>query len=83
MLGLSLLGACAMTAPVTQAVAGGKNIAMTAPVLQSGGDGNWAIRFIMPRGSTLETLPKPNNPEAHLKAVAPVRMAAVSRRLAD
>ena len=64
-----------MTAPVTQAVAGGKNIAMTAPVLQSGGDGNWAIRFIMPRGSTLETLPKPNNPEVHLKAVAPVRMA--------
>jgi hypothetical protein len=67
----------AMTAPVTQAAAGGENIAMTAPVLQSGGDGNWVIRFIMPRGSTLETLPQPNNPKVHLQAVAPARMAVV------
>lgn len=67
----------AMTVPVTQAAAGSEQIAMTAPVLQSGGDGNWAIRFIMPRGSTLETLPKPNNPEVHLHAVAPARMAVV------
>jgi hypothetical protein len=67
----------AMTAPVTQAAAGGEKIAMTAPVLQSGGDGNWVIRFIMPRGSTLETLPQPNNPKVHLHAVAPARMAVV------
>ena len=67
----------AMTAPVTQAAAGGEKIAMTAPVLQSGGDGNWVIRFIMPRGSTLETLPQPHNPEVHLYAVAPARMAVV------
>ncbi len=67
----------AMTAPVTQAAAGGEKIAMTAPVLQSGGDGNWVIRFIMPRGSTLETLPQPNNPKVHLHVVAPARMAVV------
>ncbi|WP_373474717.1 heme-binding protein [Sphingorhabdus sp.] len=67
----------AMTAPVTQAAAGGEKIAMTAPVLQSGGDGNWVIRFIMPRGSTLETLPQPNDPKVHLNAVAPARMAVV------
>jgi hypothetical protein len=67
----------AMTVPVTQAASGGETIAMTAPVLQSGGDGNWVIRFIMPRGSTLETLPQPNNPKVHLQAVAPARMAVM------
>jgi SOUL heme-binding protein len=67
----------AMTAPVTQAAAGGEKIAMTAPVLQSGGDGSWVIRFIMPSGSTLETLPQPNNPKVHLNTVAPARMAVV------
>ena len=66
----------AMTAPVTQAAAGEK-IAMTAPVLQTGGDGRWVIRFIMPRGSTLETLPRPNNPKVHLVAVPSARMAVV------
>jgi hypothetical protein len=67
----------AMTAPVTQAAAGGQKIAMTAPVLQSGDDDNWVVRFIMPRGSTLETLPQPNNPEVQLHAIAPARMAVV------
>lgn len=67
----------AMTAPVTQASAGSEKIAMTAPVLQTGGDGRWVIRFIMPRGSTLETLPRPNDPKVHLVAVPPARMAVV------
>ncbi|OQW70386.1 MAG: heme-binding protein [Proteobacteria bacterium ST_bin13] len=67
----------AMTAPVVQAPAGGEKIAMTAPVLQSGGDGKWVVRFIMPRGSTLETLPEPNNPKVHLQAIEPARMAVV------
>lgn len=67
----------AMTAPVMQAAAGGQKIAMTAPVLQSGNDSDWVIRFIMPRGSMLETLLRPNNPKVHLRAVAPARMAVV------
>ncbi|MBX9731633.1 MAG: heme-binding protein [Sphingomonas sp.] len=67
----------AMTAPVVQAAAGGEKIAMTAPVLQSGGNGNWVVRFIMPRGSTLETLPVPSNPKVQLQAVEPARMAVV------
>ena len=66
-----------MTAPVVQAAASGEKIAMTAPVLQSGGDGNWVVRFIMPRGSTLETLPKPSNPKVQLQAIEPARMAVV------
>jgi hypothetical protein len=48
---------------------------MTAPVLQSGGNGQWLIRFIMPRGSTLESLPRPNNPRVQLHNIAPARMA--------
>ena len=66
----------AMTAPVTQAATREK-IAMTAPVFQTGGNGSWVIRFIMPRGSTLETLPRPNNPKVQLVAVPPARMAVV------
>jgi hypothetical protein len=67
----------AMTAPVTQASAGNKKIAMTAPVLQTGGNGSWVIRFIMPRGSTLVTLPRPNDPKVHLVALPQARMAVV------
>lgn len=67
----------AMTAPVTQAAAANEKIAMTAPVLQTGGNGSWVIRFIMPHGSTLETLPRPNSPQVQLVAVPPARMAVV------
>ena len=66
----------AMTAPVTQQP-GSEKIAMTAPVLQTGGKGEWVIRFIMPAGSTLETLPTPNDPKVHLRSLPPQRMAVV------
>jgi hypothetical protein len=66
----------AMTAPVTQQAASEK-IAMTAPVLQSGGDGSWVIRFIMPRGATLDTLPTPNDARVHLRNLPPERVAVV------
>jgi len=66
----------AMTAPVTQAPSGGEKIAMTAPVLLSGG-GPWTIRFIMPRGSTVETLPTPNSPAVKLRDLPPSRVAVI------
>lgn len=66
----------AMTAPVTQAAANEK-IAMTAPVMQIGGNGTWVIRFIMPQGSRLETLPKPNDPAVKLRGLAPSRVAVI------
>ncbi len=66
----------AMTAPVIQSLAG-ERIAMTAPVLQTGEDGAWIIRFIMPRGAALETLPRPNNPKVQLHAIAAARVAVV------
>jgi len=67
----------AMTAPVIQKEATNEKIAMTAPVIQSGGDGNWVIRFIMPAGATLDTLPQPNDPKVALRIIAPERVAVV------
>ena len=67
----------AMTAPVIQEPEGSVKIAMTAPVLQSGGGKTWTVRFVMPEGSTLETLPKPNNARVRLLAQPRTRMAVV------
>lgn len=67
----------AMTAPVLQEPAGSTKIAMTAPVLQSGADKSWTVRFVMPTGSTLENLPKPNNSRVRLLALPPTQMAVV------
>ena len=67
----------AMTAPVIQSPAAGETIAMTAPVLQTGGDGTWTVRFIMPRGATLENLPRPNDAKVHLNSLAAARVAVV------
>jgi SOUL heme-binding protein len=68
----------AMTAAVTgQNVS--REIGMTAPVTgQSGVNGQSRIRFIMPAGETLETLPRPNNPAVTLIA-EPARRYAVVR----
>jgi hypothetical protein len=71
----------AMTAPVVQAQATSESIAMTAPVLQAavpGQSGAWTVRFIMPSGYTLDTLPTPNNSQVQLMPVPPARFAAVT-----
>ena len=65
----------AMAAPVARQV--GENIAMTAPVLQESDSGVWRVRFIMPAAYTLETLPKPNNPEVVLRPIEGRRFAVV------
>jgi hypothetical protein len=65
-----------MTAPVTQQ--NSEKIAMTAPVTQQGDGNTWKVRFIMPSGYRMETLPKPNNPAVRLKGIAAKRYA-VSR----
>jgi SOUL heme-binding protein len=56
----------AMTAPVTRQQ--GQQIGMTAPVIRqaAGASDTWNIRFIMPEGSRLETMPRPNNPNVRL-----------------
>jgi hypothetical protein len=63
----------AMTVPVTQQPS--EKIAMTAPVTQQGAGSSWTVRFVMPSGYTIDTLPKPKNPAVTLKAVDGQRMA--------
>ncbi len=55
----------AMTAPVTRQQEG-QSIAMTAPVTRQDAGAEWKVRFIMPEGSTLATMPVPNDPNVRL-----------------
>jgi len=66
----------AMTAPVIQEKS--EKIAMTAPVIQEAGEGKntYTVAFVMPREYTLETLPKPNNPNMAFREV-PARRFSV------
>ncbi|MFM8598474.1 MAG: SOUL family heme-binding protein [Mycobacterium sp.] len=67
----------AMTAPVAQQQ--GEKIAMTAPVAAQRGAGDqWVIRFFMPAGNTLDTLPTPDDERVHLVEV-PAETVAVLR----
>src|SRR5512139_502340 len=66
----------AMTAPVSQQPQGEK-IAMTAPVAQQRARERWAVSFMMPSSSTLETLPAPEDQQVALRQVPARRMAAV------
>lgn len=66
----------AMTAPVSQE-AKREKIEMTAPVGQQRVQDKWAVSFMMPASYTLETLPKPEDPQITLRQVPSRRMAAV------
>lgn len=65
----------AMTAPVIQQKS--EKIAMTAPVSQQRDGEIWLVRFVMPSGYTMETLPKPTNPAVILKEVKSKRFAVI------
>jgi hypothetical protein len=65
----------AMTAPVTQQ--NSEKIAMTAPVTQQEAAGKWQVRFVMPAGYTLDSLPKPNNPNVRIEAIDAKRFAVI------
>lgn len=67
----------AMTSPVTQTPKENEKIAMTAPVTQSGDELGWTVRFIMPQGYTLDTLPIPNDSKVKLISLEPTRVAVV------
>ena len=66
----------AMTAPVTQTATPVK-IEMTAPVVQTAADGGFAVRFMMPSGFTLDTLPEPIDPAIRLNTEAGGRFAVI------
>lgn len=58
-----------MTAPVTmqsEASDASQKIAMTAPVSMQQEDGKWRVQFTMPSQYTMQTLPKPNNPNVEI-----------------
>ncbi len=67
----------AMTAPVLQSPPVSEKIAMTAPVSQTAAGDAWIVRFTMPAGYTLDTLPKPNDPRVQLSIAPAIRVAAV------
>lgn len=64
-----------MTAPVTMqpnSNDGGsesQKIAMTAPVSMQQDEGKWRVQFTMPSKYTMQTLPKPNNPDVEIVEV--------------
>lgn len=70
----------AMTAPVIAETS--TKIAMTAPVIHhSETKGNvHTVAFVMPSQYTLETLPRPNNPEVQIRPIGQQRVAALSFR---
>lgn len=61
-----------MTAPVTMQADNkesdneSQKIAMTAPVSMQQDDGKWRVQFTMPSKYTMQTLPKPNNPNVEI-----------------
>jgi effector-binding domain-containing protein len=65
-----------MTAPVAIKPASEK-IAMTAPVGVQQSEKRWKVSFVMPSQYTLETLPKPNNPQISIKQLPAKKFALI------
>ncbi len=68
----------AMTAPVTMEADTSSKIAMTAPVTMEGAGGAWKMAFVMPSKFTLDTLPKPKNPNITIKQMPAQQIAVVT-----
>jgi hypothetical protein len=70
----------AMTAPVMVEDQKQKSakIAMTAPVGIESSAGKWTVSFIMPAEYTMETIPKPMNPQVQLRQIPAVKKAVIS-----
>jgi hypothetical protein len=66
----------AMTTPVRQEALSRK-IDMTTPVRQEIRPGGWAVSFVVPRAFTLETAPRPTNPDVYLRRVPGERVAVL------
>jgi hypothetical protein len=66
----------AMTAPVTQSAAPMK-LEMTAPVMQNAAPGGYLVQFVLPRGVTLDTAPKPLDQQIVVRQLQPARVAVI------
>ena len=68
----------AMTAPVMMNNSSkGEKIAMTAPVLMNNQPGASMMSFVMPKDFTLQTTPKPINPDVMVTEVKDYKVAAI------
>lgn len=68
-----------MTAPVLRTPEQkGTKIPMTAPVLRQGSGTGTVVAFVMPPGSTMESLPRPTSPAVTLREVPPRTVAVVT-----
>ena len=67
----------AMTAPVTVEPKSEK-IDMTAPVTIQQDSGQWRVHFVMPSSYSMDSLPKPNNPQVTIREI-PARRYGVLR----
>nr|WP_245217601.1 heme-binding protein [Rheinheimera maricola] len=68
----------AMTAPVIMDNSSkGEKIAMTAPVFMRNRPGDSMMSFVMPKDFTLQTTPKPTNPELVVTEVKNYQVAAI------
>ena len=54
-----------------------RKIAMTAPVGMTQTGGEWVVRFTMPKGYTLDALPKPNDARVSLRETPGTRYAVL------
>lgn len=56
-----------------------EKIAMTVPVIAEGKSDQktWLIQFVMPKQYTMDTLPKPNNPQVKLVQVGSQKLAVI------
>jgi hypothetical protein len=51
---------------------------MTAPVTMEGSAGAWKMAFVMPSKFTMDTLPKPKNPNVTIKQMPAQQLAVVT-----
>jgi effector-binding domain-containing protein len=65
----------AMTAPVVQQE--GQKIAMTAPVMQQAKGASWTVTFKMPAHFKRSELPRPNNPNIHIRELPGKKFAVI------
>lgn len=76
--GVGSSGKIEMTAPVIEREATAQEIEMTAPVMEQNSQGDVRIiSFIMPSEYSMETLPRPNNPDVTLVEVPAKRFAVI------
>jgi hypothetical protein len=70
----------AMTAPVNveEKIPQSAKIAMTTPVGIESKGSKWTVSFVMPAEYTMESIPKPINPQVQLRQIPAVKKAVIS-----